>query len=183
MNTSESHLHIDHVDLASGGRIGMTHCPGRAGVDGSGRHWHRNLADDLAAIENWGATRLVTLIERREFEKFAIPDLDDAVHRHQLGWHHVPIPDMQPPDATTMATWRRAEPHVIQALLRGESVVFHCAAGLGRTGTMAAKILVGLGMSPPEAIALVRCRRPGAIETAAQEAFVADGQPFVWTRP
>ncbi len=38
-----------------------------------------------------------------------------------------------------------------QALIRGESVVIHCAAGIGRTGMVAILLLTRLGLSLPTA--------------------------------
>ena len=56
----------------------------------------------------------------------------------------------------------------------GFDVLTHCRGGLGRAGTVAARLLVELGASPDEAIRRVRdSRSPYAIETAAQEAHVA----------
>ncbi|HVA32773.1 MAG TPA: protein-tyrosine phosphatase family protein, partial [Candidatus Baltobacteraceae bacterium] len=57
-------------------------------------------------------------------------------------------------------------------LRKGERVLVHCRGGLGRAGTVAARLLVELGMDPAEAIAAVRRARPNAIETAAQAAYV-----------
>ena len=54
-------------------------------------------------------------------------------------------------------------------------MLVHCAAGLGRTGMLAAMLLTELGVSPTDAIRRVRAARPGAIETEAQAAFVANG--------
>jgi protein-tyrosine phosphatase len=177
-----SPLRIDHVEVPSGGLVGLTSCPGRNGLDGGGRQWQRNLAADLSAIEAWGPAVVVTLIETAEFAKFGIADLPAAVTGHRFSWHHVPIPDMQLPNAVTLQAWRVAEPEVGAALMRGQRVLFHCAAGLGRTGTMAAKLLVDFGMPARQAVDLVRLRRPGAIETAAQEAFVIDGRRLLETK-
>ena len=44
--------------------------------------------------------------------------------------------------------------------------------GLGRSGMIAARLLVELGEEPRAAIQRVRQVRPGAIETAAQEDYV-----------
>jgi ADP-ribosyl-[dinitrogen reductase] hydrolase len=41
----------------------------------------------------------------------------------------------------------------------------YCCGGLGRAGTIAARLLVELGAEPITAIAGVRKARPGAIET------------------
>ena len=48
----------------------------------------------------------------------------------------------------------------------GKKVVFHCRGGLGRTGLVAALLLMDLGSSARDAIAAVRAARsPRAIET------------------
>jgi ADP-ribosyl-[dinitrogen reductase] hydrolase len=57
-------------------------------------------------------------------------------------------------------------------LRRKLNVLVHCRGGLGRAGTIAARLLVELGMEPTKAIASVRGVRPGAIETSEQERFV-----------
>jgi atypical dual specificity phosphatase len=51
-------------------------------------------------------------------------------------------------------------------------VAVHCAAGLGRTGTVLAAYLVARGEEPRAALARVRDLRPGSVETADQERAV-----------
>lgn len=59
------------------------------------------------------------------------------------------------------------------ALLRdGGRVLVHCRGGLGRAGTVAARLLVELGDPAAVAVECVRQARPGAIETAAQLEYV-----------
>lgn len=163
-------LHIDAVAAPGDGLIGMVHCPGRCAAP-----WHRDLRADLAAIEAWGADALVSLLEGREFDRLGVATFPQAILATNLAWHHIPIPDMQVPGSAAMAAWARSGPVILDTLRDGGRIALHCAAGLGRTGTVAAKILVSLGVPPDEAIARVRQARPGTIETAGQEAFVRAG--------
>jgi ADP-ribosyl-[dinitrogen reductase] hydrolase len=171
-------LHVDWITLPAGGRIGMTHCPGRRGKDGSGRQWERDLAADLQALAHARVQALVTLIEEREFATLGVPGLP-AQATSLFHWHHLPIPDMTPPGASVLAQWQRSGTGLLQTLHGGGCIVFHCAAGLGRTGTVVAKLLTdSFGLPPGEAIAQVRRARPGTIETAAQEDFVRGPPQF-----
>jgi len=167
-------LRITPLALPGGGMIGMTHLPGRHHFDAAGRRWQRDLAQDLAAIEAWGAATLVTLAESGEFARYGVPDFADAAAQRSFIWHHWPIPDMEPPGAAFARCWDRAGPALLARLARGDCVVIHCVGGLGRTGTLSARILVECGAEPAAAIATIRALRPGAIETLAQASCVLD---------
>jgi len=168
-------LVINTVALASGGLLGMSHCPGRHGVDGGGRPWARVLAADLQTIQAWGASAVLSLVEPHEFARLGVPDFAQAIASTPLQWLPVPITDMATPGAATLAAWRTQGPALLRALGQGQRVLVHCAAGLGRTGMLVAKLLVLHGVSAEEAIAQVRRARPGTIETEAQADWVRHG--------
>jgi len=48
---------------------------------------------------------------------------------------------------------------------------------LGRTGTIAARLLIEFGLNPDDAIKEVRASRSGAIETSSQEQYVRQCVP------
>lgn len=55
-----------------------------------------------------------------------------------------------------------------------DPLMIHCAAGIGRTGTLIALYLVDRGMECRSAIELVRQKRNGSIQTTAQEGIIHD---------
>lgn len=174
--TSRTHpLHIDELQAGeAGGTIGITFCPGQCGPDESGYRWERDLTADLDVISKWHPDALVTLIERHEFEMLGVPRLGEQIVARGIDWHHLPIADVRPPDAQFEAGWRTSGPALNRLLRNGGRVLVHCRGGLGRAGTIAARLLVELGVAPDEAVRSVRRARPGAIETNEQLRYVLD---------
>jgi len=87
--------------------------------------------------------------------------------------HPLRIDDVDIPDATFEKSWETAGAQLREELLRGGKILIHCKGGLGRSGMIAARLIVELGAAKPEeAIRRVRVSRPGAIETRAQEQHV-----------
>ena len=79
---------------------------------------------------------------------------------------------MDIPDQEFEDIWVEEGELIRHALRIGERVVFHCYAGLGRTGMIAARILVEMGMDSQQAVAAIRASNGRRIQTEAQEALV-----------
>lgn len=172
--TSASHpLGIDAVRLPAGqGWIGLSQCPGACDDGLSNGPWRRDVALDVAAIGAWGARAVVSLIEPHEYALLKVEALGEALEAAGLDWYPLPIPDMRAPDWRFSLRWGYAGPRLRRLLRAGGRLHIHCRAGLGRAGMIAARLLVELGVPSAEAISQVRAARPGAIQTAAQEAHV-----------
>jgi ADP-ribosyl-[dinitrogen reductase] hydrolase len=174
MRTSETHpLQIAAVSSGPGfGRVGITFCPGKYDPNAMTGVWDRDLAIDLDAIRDWGAAAVVTLLEPWEFADLKVEKLGEEVLRRQMSWFHLPIADGSTPDEIFEKAWDYDGEALRLILRNGFDVVVHCRGGLGRAGTIAARLLVELGVEPATAIAKVREVRPGAIENCRQERFV-----------
>lgn len=134
-------------------------CPGR----------RRPFRGDVASLKLLQVTCLLGLVEPHELPD--ADDLGDELAAAGIEWLHMPVPDFGiPPSA---ALWREIAGRIHPRLDRGETVAIHCWGGLGRSGMIAARLLAERGRSPEGAVAKIRQVRPGAIETDAQEAWIA----------
>jgi ADP-ribosyl-[dinitrogen reductase] hydrolase len=135
-------------------------------------YWDRDLSLDLDAIRDWGAAAVVTLVESQELALLRVERLGQEVLRRRMLWFHLPIVDVSTPDEGFERRWEVAGDELGTLLRGGRDVLVHCRGGLGRAGTISARLLIELGMEPATAIREVRVVRPGAIETREQEKYV-----------
>ncbi len=154
------------------GRVGITFCPGKYDRHAKTGYWHRDLGLDLDRTRDWGAAAVVTLVEAKELRLLRVERLGKEVLRRNMRWFHLPIVDASVPDEQFEQQWLVAGEELRSMLRRRFDVLVHCRGGLGRAGTIAARLLVELGMEPEKAITSVRAVRPDAIENTDQEEFV-----------
>lgn len=166
---------LEIASLSAGptfGRVGITFCPGKYDRHAMSGYWDRDLFLDLDAVRDWGAAAVVTLVEPRELVVLRVEHLGEEVLRRRMLWFHLPIIDVSTPDEGFERQWGVAGNELRMLLRSGRDVLVHCRGGLGRAGTIAARLLIDLGMEPATAIRQVRAVRPGAIETLEQEKYV-----------
>ncbi len=172
----DDRLRIDVVAVPGGGELGLTICPGRYLEGLPGRGWQRDLQADLDVICAWPAATMLTLMEAPELAMFGVAQIGSAVSDRGLAWHHLPIIDMEAPDARFEARWPACREALAPVLAADGRVLIHCLGGLGRSGTVAARILMEAGMDAATAIRQVRRARPGAIQTASQLRYLLERQ-------
>ena len=169
-------LQIDTVSLPGNGVVGMCCCPGRLEFSSIGVRL-RDLDRDFDKIMDWKPLTVISLIEQHEFSTLGVAHLPQRFEVAPFGWYHCPITDLGAPGTRFEAQFAHIEPELLVQLDRGEKILLHCAAGLGRAGTIAGRLLIGAGKSPEDAIGEIRRARPGAIESKSQEDYLRSLTP------
>jgi ADP-ribosylglycohydrolase/protein-tyrosine phosphatase len=172
--TNASHpLRIESLSLGQNrGCIGMT--PGKKQDNAQSGAWDRDLDADMDMIKAFGAKALVTLMPNSELGELHVSprQLRDKASVLGVEWIQLPISDQGIPDAGFDDLWSNVGRHLHELLKAGNNIVIHCKGGLGRTGTIAARLLIEFGADPKTAIQSVRKARPGAIENKLQEEYI-----------
>lgn len=88
-----------------------------------------------------------------------------------IGYLHVPTPDLTAPDMNEIDT---AVDFIHEKITDNEAVMVHCAAGMGRAGTILACYFVKhKKYSAKKAIEKIRKERPGSIQSDIQEIAIS----------
>jgi protein tyrosine phosphatase len=145
--------------------------------DGLGHIWLSAMparvepwADFLQQVADRQIDEVVCLNPLYEVQRLS-PAYAAAVAAGELPfrWTHVPMQDFGL--AMQIDTYRAAIDGMAETVQRGGSLLLHCAAGIGRTGTTAACLLKRLGTT--QAVALQRVRDAGSNpESAVQQGLI-----------
>ena len=131
------------------------------------------LDDEIRAMKDGHFDVLVSLLTRDELDEFDLASEADLSHMYGLRFCEFPIPDLGIPQSLTAA--RKLIDKLRSALEAGEKIGIHCRQGIGRSGLIAAALLVASGVDPDTAFRRVSAARGLAVpETVEQKQWVRD---------
>jgi len=131
------------------------------------------LEDEVAGWRDAGLDAVVSLLENDEAAQLGLDDEHDIAESKGLQFFSFPIPDRGVPASTGDAL--EFLTRVTAALGAGENVAVHCRQGVGRSGMLAAALLVTTGMAASEAVDVVTKARGIAVpETSCQVEWLQD---------
>jgi protein-tyrosine phosphatase len=145
------------------GRLIFTPCPGSK---------ETSVAEALDTLQAAGAEALITLMPATELERNQASELPALCATRDLPWFHLPVADEQVPLLDFDDAWTLARAPIARLLDEGRSIAIHCKGGSGRTGLIAARILIDRGLPRSEAVALVQALRPKAVQHPAHVAWL-----------
>lgn len=129
------------------------------------------LADEVTGWKSLSVNIVLSLLTIQEEQELDIRGEGAAVRAQGLQFLSFPIPDMQVPASESELA---SELEVVdRALNAGKNVLVHCRQGIGRTGLVAACLLVSRGINPEAAVRKIGAARGVTIpETEAQRNWI-----------
>ncbi len=108
------------------------------------------IDDEFAGIANWGIDRIVSLLESQEEIEIGLNEEKLYAEKYGMEFVSFPIKDRGLPDS--IQEYLAFTKRLYHEAAGGLNTVVHCRAGIGRTGIIAAGVLLHCGFEPKEAI-------------------------------
>jgi len=146
------------------GQLIFTPCPGTKDT---------SVAEALDTLKEVGASALLTLMPTEELTQNEVKNLPGQCQQRDIEWFHLPVEDDQAPGERFQAAWDVNRERIKQLLTEGKNIAIHCKGGSGRTGLIAAQLLIECGVPLREAVSDVQALRPRAIQHPAHIHYIS----------
>lgn len=144
-------------------KIILTPCPGTKGSDLS------SSLNDLKAV---GTQAVLTFMTQDELDNNQLANLGALVKAKGMSWFHLPIMDDEAPEAAFLDAWQTAGPALHRLIEQGKTIAAHCKGGSGRTGLVAAQILLERGEAIEPLMKRIKKLRPNAFMHACHRDYL-----------
>jgi len=134
------------------------------------------LEDDVREWARLGIDVVVSLLTPGEVEEFAIADEANLCRENGIGFVNLPVPDrgVPPSREAVLDLVSQLDAH----LSNGKTVGIHCRQGIGRSGVLAACLLISSGEPPAPAFERLSASRGRPVpETSEQRGWVEGFAP------
>jgi protein-tyrosine phosphatase len=145
------------VDRPGPGRVAIMPRP-------RGGDW---LEDESRSLRREGVDVLVSLLESHEVEELDLEGEPERSREAGIEFLSHPIPDHGTPESLEAAVSLVVS--LEKRLRGGESIAVHCRAGIGRSATIAAALLIEHGVPLPETLHLLGEARGFPVPETAEQ--------------
>lgn len=148
----------------SAAKLILTPCPGTKNI---------SLQSALQQLKGYGAKAVITLMTEDELKGLSLSQIGNTVKSLGMSWFHLPIEDDQTPNFNFIELWQTAGPAIHRLLENQKSIAIHCKGGSGRSGLVAAQIMLERGEALDKVIKRIQKIRPNAFKLAAHQQYIA----------
>ena len=129
------------------------------------------LEDEIASWHGAGIDTVLSLLTPEEEQSLDLTNEAIVVRTRGMNFMQLPIPDREVPGSETEVA--AALEKLNDKLLSGKNVVVHCRQGVGRSGLVAACLLVTIGFDARTAVESITAARGVAVpETKEQRQWI-----------
>jgi protein-tyrosine phosphatase len=129
------------------------------------------LGDEMAAWRRAGINTVLSLLTAEEERDLDLKREANEAKAHGMEFVSLPIPDRQVPNSESEVS--AVLDRLDADLSAGKNIVLHCRQGIGRTGLVAACLLVAKGFAPDRAVNTLNAARGNEVpETAEQRRWI-----------
>ncbi len=146
--------------------------PGRLAISARprGGDW---LEDEISGWRRAGVDAVVSLLTPHENEDLQLAEEPRLARAHGIKFVSLPIEDRSVPPSWEDAS--RAVAKATEMLQEGKNVAVHCRQGIGRSGILAAALLIKSGSTPGDALTQISGARGLEVpETSEQMAWIQE---------
>ncbi len=138
---------IYHIELIGSGSLSVMAKP----VSGE---W---IDDEFSGIAQTGIDLIVSLLEIEESYEVGLDKEQVITEKYGMKFISYPIPDRGLP--SSISNYLNFTKDLYHTAAGGAKIFVHCRAGIGRTGVIAAGVLLHCGFEPKEAFELISEKR------------------------
>lgn len=161
---------FDILTLDNGSRLIFTPCPGTKGA---------SVAESIQVLKEAGAQAMITMMTAAELKAHQTQSITDWCDALNISWFHLPVEDSCAP-ASQFEQAYATHQHALMALINNQTtLVIHCHGGSGRTGMMAAILMLAIGYEPGKVKTEIQTIRPKSLKSPVQVSYLIEHHGYL----
>ena len=154
---------FDILELNNGAKFIFTPCPGTKDT---------NISSAFDTLTEAGAETVITMLSNDELKALSVPAFSSEATQKCFNWFQLPIEDDCEPEHPYEEAWETAKDELLALVKNKSTIAIHCRGGSGRTGLMAAILLLESGENWNEVKSLIQSVRPKALTHPAHISYL-----------